>query len=88
MPKIYGSEDKAKSLYKWHRLSGYLILVMLLATVAAATQTDYSKNVLHIRLWSTLVASVLILVGVVPRIKKGKFGFGNRRVLQSGAFGQ
>ena len=88
VPKIYGSEDKAKSLYKWHRLSGYLILVMLLATVAAATQTDYSKNVLHIRLWSTLVASVLILVGVVPRIKKGKFGFGNRRVLQSGAFGQ
>lgn len=88
LPKIYGSEDAAKALYKWHRLSGYFILLMLLATVAAATQTDYNKNVLHIKLWSTLVAAVLILVGVVPRIKKQKFGFGRTRVLQSGAFGQ
>jgi hypothetical protein len=52
VPKLYGGEDNAKSLYKWHRLSGYILLVLLLATVAAATQTDFNKNVIHIRLWA------------------------------------
>lgn len=54
VPKLYGGEDKAKSLYKWHRLSGYVLLVLMLATVTAATQTDYNKNVLHIRIWAIL----------------------------------
>lgn len=58
----------------------------MLATVAAATQTDFNKNVLHIKLWSTLLTAVLILVGVFPRIKKQKFGLG--RPKSSGAFGQ
>jgi len=84
-PSLYGSVDNAKSLYKWHRVSGYVILVMMLATAAAATQTDYSKTVLHIRLWAVLVSAVLVLIGVLPRIKKQKFGLVPR---PSGAFGQ
>lgn len=90
MPKIYGGEDQAKSLYKYHRMSGYLVLVVMLATVAAATQTDYNKNILHIKLWAVLVASVLVLVGTLPRVKKGKLGLkiGRGEVLSSGAFGQ
>lgn len=86
-PKLYGSVDKAKSIYKWHRLSGYVILVMMLATVAAATQTPFNKNALHIKLWAVLVSSVLLLIGILPRIKKQKFGFGTK-VQPSGAFGQ
>jgi len=73
--QIFGSVDKGKAIYKYHRMLGYLILVMMLATVCAATQTGFNKNVLHIRLWAVIVASVLVLVGVVPRIKKSKFGF-------------
>lgn len=90
LPKVYGGEDQAKSLYKYHRMSGYLVLVLMLATVAAATQTDYNKNVLHIKLWAVLVASALMVVGIAPRIKKGKLGLkvGSGEVLNSGAFGQ
>lgn len=88
LPKLYGSEDKAKSLYKWHRLSGYAVLLLLLATVIAATQTDYNKNVLHIKLWSVIVASILVVVGIVPRVKKQKLGLKPKAVLSSGAFGQ
>lgn len=47
----------------------------MLAVVAAATQTAYNVNVLHIKLWAVIVASVLVLVGVIPRIKKHKLGF-------------
>lgn len=73
-PGLYGGLDNAKKLYKYHRMSGYAVLVLALATVAAATQTDYNKNVLHIRLWAVLVAAALILAGIVPRIKKQKLG--------------
>jgi Eukaryotic cytochrome b561 len=72
---VLGSVENGKKLYTYHRMSGYVILLMLLATVCAATQTDFNKNKLHIRLWAVLVASILVVVGVVPRIKKHKFGF-------------
>jgi hypothetical protein len=76
LPKLYGSVDQAKSLYKWHRLSGYVVLTVMLATVAAATQTYYNQTVLHIKLWAILVSAVLVLVGILPRIKKQKLGLG------------
>ncbi|KAG0645361.1 hypothetical protein D0Z07_8898 [Hyphodiscus hymeniophilus] len=85
VPKLYGGETQAKSLYKWHRLSGYVLLVLLLATVIAATQTTYIKNAIHIKLWAILISSILILAGVLPRIKKQKLGLGPK---PSGAFGQ
>ncbi|TKA51657.1 hypothetical protein B0A49_12111, partial [Cryomyces minteri] len=72
LPQIFGGENSAKKLYKYHRASGYLIILLALATVAAATQTDFNRNVLHIQLWAVLVASVITLVGVLPRIKKQK----------------
>ncbi|KAF7548992.1 hypothetical protein G7046_g8480 [Stylonectria norvegica] len=74
-PKLYGGEDKAKSIWKYHRYSGYVILVLLLATVCSATETDYVKNVLKMKLWPTVLLSALVLVGVLPRIQKQKLGF-------------
>ena len=55
-------------------MSGYVLTTYFLAVACAATQTTFNKNVLHIRLWAVLVASVLVLVGVIPRIKKRKLG--------------
>lgn len=74
-PSLYGGEQKAKAIWKYHRYSGYGILVLLLATVCSATKTDYNNNVLKIKLWATLLLSILILVGVFPRIQKQKLGF-------------
>ncbi|KAL8683639.1 MAG: hypothetical protein Q9186_000412 [Xanthomendoza sp. 1 TL-2023] len=73
-PGLFGSTEKAKSIYKYHRMSGYVLLVLSLVTVAAATQTGFNKNILHIQLWAVVVASVIALVGVLPRIKKQKLG--------------
>jgi len=74
VPQLYGSVDKAKSLYKWHRASGYVVLVLMLATVAAATRTEYNVEELHIKLWAVLLSGALVLIGVLPRIKKQKLG--------------
>lgn len=73
-PGVFGGVSKAKKLYKYHRVSGYLVLILAFATVAAATQTDYNRDILHIKLWAVLVAEVLVLIGVLPRIKKQKLG--------------
>jgi hypothetical protein len=74
-PGLYGGEDNAKALYKYHRLSGYVILLVMLATVCAATQTDYNRNVLEIQLWAVVVAAVIVVLGVGARIKLFKFGW-------------
>lgn len=50
------------------------MFTLALATVCAATQTTFNKNVFDIKLWATVVLSVIILAGIVPRIKKQKLG--------------
>jgi predicted small integral membrane protein len=74
-PKLYGGEDKAKAIWKYHRHSGYFVLLLLLATINSATETDYNKNVLKVKLWATLILSILVVIGVFPRIQKQKLGF-------------
>jgi cytochrome b-561 len=73
-PAVFGGVDKAKRFYRFHRWGGYTLFVLVLATVAAATQTPYNQNVLDIKLWSVLVASILILVGILPRVSLQKLG--------------
>ena len=47
----------------------------MLATVCAATQTDYNVNVLGIQLWAVIISSVLVLAGLLPRVRLSKFGY-------------
>ena len=56
------------------RISGYLIVILSLATVAAATFTGFNENVLKIKLWAVIISAVLVLIGLAPRIKKHKLG--------------
>jgi predicted Abi (CAAX) family protease len=66
--------DNAKSVYKYHRMSGYVIATLGLATVCAATWTTYSLGLAHIQHWAVIVASVLVLAGLVSRVKLQKLG--------------
>jgi purine-cytosine permease-like protein len=51
-----------------------VIATVGLATVCAATWTTFGDKVLHIQHWAVVVASVLVVVGLVPRIRLSKFG--------------
>jgi hypothetical protein len=73
-PGVYGGVENAKKVYKYHRMLGYAIATLGLATVCAATWTTYSLKVLHIQHWAVIVASVLVLAGVLPRVRLSKFG--------------
>lgn len=74
VPAVFGGEERAKSVYKYHRVSGYVIYLLLLTTVVSATYTPYNVNVLDIKTWSVVVASLLLVVGIYPRIKLTKLG--------------
>ncbi|KAI1201895.1 eukaryotic cytochrome b561-domain-containing protein [Nemania serpens] len=75
VPALYGGEANAKKIWKYHRTSGYVLLLLILATVTSAVETDYNKNVLGLKLWALIIISILIIFGVYPRVKKQKLGF-------------
>ncbi|KAK4556062.1 hypothetical protein LTR86_006758 [Recurvomyces mirabilis] len=74
-PSLYGGVDNAKALYKYHRVGGYITLLVMLATVCAATQTTFNVQTLKMQLWAVVVASVVIVLGLGARIKPSKFGW-------------
>ncbi|RCI16989.1 hypothetical protein L249_2306 [Ophiocordyceps polyrhachis-furcata BCC 54312] len=76
VPALYGGEVRARAVWKYHRYSGYLVLLLLLVTVCSAADTDYNRNVLHMKLWAAILASALVVLGVFPRIQKYKLGLG------------
>lgn len=76
-PQLYGGDQKARAVWKYHRYSGYVVLLFLLATICSAAKTDYGDNVLGLKLWATILASILVVAGVFPRIQKQKLGLGS-----------
>ncbi|KAH8725527.1 hypothetical protein GQ44DRAFT_707217 [Phaeosphaeriaceae sp. PMI808] len=74
LPQLFGGVDKAKAVYKYHRGFGYVIATLGLATISAASWTTYNLYVAHMRHWALIIASVLVVVGVAPRIRLSKFG--------------
>lgn len=74
-PALYGGVENAKALYKYHRVGGYFTVLVMLATIASATYTDFNKNVLKIQLWAVVVAAVVLVIGLAARIRLAKFGY-------------
>ncbi|KAK3315005.1 eukaryotic cytochrome b561-domain-containing protein [Apodospora peruviana] len=78
VPAAFGGEEKAKAMWKYHRYGGYLLLMLVLATIVSAVETDYNKGVLDIKMWTVGLAVVLIVIGVFPRIQLSKLGIQRR----------
>jgi len=72
--QIFGSVENGRKVYRWHRMSGYLLLLLELATIAASTKTYFNKAELHIPFSAILAGAVLVVAGVGARIKKRKLG--------------
>lgn len=74
LPGLFGGEARAKAVWKYHRYGGYVLLVVLLATVVSAAETDYAKKVLGVKTWAVAIGAALVVVGVYPRIQMRKLG--------------
>lgn len=75
VPGVFGGLDSAKKVWKYHRMSGYLLYVLLLATVLSAVWTGFNVNVLDLKAWAVAFSLVLLVVGVYPRLHPRKMGF-------------
>ena len=73
-PALYGGDANARSVWKYHRASGYGLLLLYAATVLSATQTAFVIAALGLKLWAMIVVVVLLVVGIFPRVKKHKLG--------------
>ena len=70
-PSIFGSIDKAKAVYKYHRVSGYAVYTLLLTTALLGTQTPWAQNAADM-LWPYLLLLILGFVGVVMGVRGKK----------------
>ncbi|PWZ00232.1 hypothetical protein BCV70DRAFT_107167 [Testicularia cyperi] len=79
---LLGGPNKAKSMYKWHRLSGYLLLPLFLLTAAlGVAETTWAKQNSTV-LTRYLVGGALAFAGaaLIGRADAGKLpSFGSRR---------
>jgi hypothetical protein len=76
-PGLFGGVSKAKALWKYHRLSGYVALMLAWATAEYGIQSDYIVNEV-LPSWGIAVAAIsgaLVILGVGGRIRPEKLGF-------------
>lgn len=72
---LFGSVNKAKSFYKYHRLAGFISLLLISLTILLAIPSDYNQNVLHINQY-VLALSLFLVVGTIyTQIKVAKVRF-------------
>ena len=74
VPVLYGGEENARKVWKYHRSSGYLVLALLIASLMSAARTDF-MIVLGMPFWVMVVGCVTLLLGIIPRIHPYKLGF-------------
>lgn len=76
MPEeVFGSVNKAKSFYKYHRMAGYLILALASITTALSLESTYNVNVLHIPYLPAVGGLVLVAGSLFSGLKLAKLGF-------------
>ncbi|CAG8544522.1 1605_t:CDS:2 [Ambispora gerdemannii] len=71
---VFGSALRAKKLYKYHRIIGYIFLVLAWVTMFTGTQVGRTKREFdYLYVW--VMTLVVVFVGVVDRVNRQKVGF-------------
>ncbi|KAJ5132839.1 Cytochrome b561 eukaryote [Penicillium atrosanguineum] len=71
---VLGSVENGKRIYKYHRWTGYILLLLESTTVVAATRTSYNLAVIGIPTWAVFIALLVTLSGIGARVKPHKLG--------------
>jgi len=76
--RALGGQERGKALWKWHRLSGYLLFAFLLTTIhLAGGHSDWVtlKRNAEQRFWIYLFLPIVAFFGVIARLRKDKLPF-------------
>ncbi|KAI8368337.1 eukaryotic cytochrome b561-domain-containing protein [Choanephora cucurbitarum] len=74
--QVFGSVSNGKNLWKYHRISGYILLSLVWLTAQLGVRADYMYNNLYSvqLIWLHWVAVALVAFGVISRIRFTKWG--------------
>ncbi|GAA6005499.1 hypothetical protein JCM10207_003003 [Rhodosporidiobolus poonsookiae] len=80
LQRILGGEERAKRLWKYHRMSGYLTLTLLIATPLLALASDWVRlNSTAFERWTIGLGLGVAGVGVGARVQTSKLGIQRAR---------
>ncbi|KAI0076653.1 hypothetical protein K474DRAFT_1622531, partial [Panus rudis PR-1116 ss-1] len=72
-PSLVGGEERAKAIYKYHRISGYVIFLFISMTAIAVTYTPYiAITYFYLPTWFVLLCLAFVLSGVIARVNPRK----------------
>ncbi|KAK4056163.1 hypothetical protein OIO90_002894 [Microbotryomycetes sp. JL221] len=76
LTQLVGGSNKAKQIWKFHRMSGYVTLSLLLLTPLLAVDSDWiQNNTTRVERIVMTGGLVLVAIGVTARISTQKLGF-------------
>ncbi|KAL1916267.1 uncharacterized protein VTP21DRAFT_5884 [Calcarisporiella thermophila] len=74
-PNVFGGVQKARGMWRFHRMSGYAMLFLAWTTAVLGTNTSWARANLQPQFWVVVWGSVpVVLFGVVMGVRLSKFG--------------
>jgi len=76
-PALFGGVNQAKALWKYHRISGYIVFVLVWVTAQFGAHTDWSVAKYPFPTFTNgiwYLSAGLVAVGVFSRLRVGKLG--------------
>lgn len=69
--QVWGSVEKGKAVWKYHRASGYFVWSLVLVSCVLGTQSNWSLRVWNNRLvW--VIFGALVFIGMISRVQLSK----------------
>jgi len=73
-PRVFGSVQKGKAVWKYHRVSGYLVWTLVLVNSILGTQSTWFISVWN-NTWVWIVLGLTAFAGVISRMRPSKMKF-------------
>ena len=70
-PAVFGSVEKGKSIWKYHRASGYIVWTLILINCVLGTQSTWFTGVWD-NTWIWVTLAIIAFLGMASRIRLSK----------------
>jgi hypothetical protein len=74
VPSLFGGVQRAKQMYKYHRLSGYILFILLWITAYTGITTPFLLTIKGLH-WIYFISITSIVLGVTLSLQGRKLSF-------------
>ncbi|KAH8552820.1 eukaryotic cytochrome b561-domain-containing protein [Umbelopsis sp. PMI_123] len=81
VPSAFGGTSQAKALWKYHRVSGYVVLALVWITAQLGAHAEFMVNNFPVPslMWLYWISLTLVAVGIIKKTDVNKWGLKGRR---------